>query len=93
MVELILPCLLNLNFRDLSVSSTYIASHPSRLVLYTDPTTFPLTTGSLGFTNNCFRVFVSLLGNMLGCHIFQTPVRVLGINFIVLCGLQDLLDR
>ena len=47
MVELGLRCLSNLDFRDHSVSPTYVASHSSHLILYTGPTTFSLSTGSL----------------------------------------------
>ena len=51
-VELGIQCSLNLDFRDLSVSPTYVASHSSHLILYTGPTTFSLSTGSLGLTNS-----------------------------------------
>ena len=59
-VELGLRCSLNLAFSDLSVSPTYVASHSSHLILYTGPTTFFLSTGSLGFTNSWRNVFVGL---------------------------------
>ena len=60
LVELSLRCSLNLDFRDLSVSPTYVASHSSHLILYTGPTTFSLLIGSLGLTNSCHNVFVGL---------------------------------
>ena len=59
-VELGLQCLLNLDFRDLSVSSMYVASYSSHLILYRGPTTFSLLTGSLGFKNNFCSVLVGL---------------------------------
>ena len=59
-MELGLQCSLNLDFRDLSVSPTYIASHSSHLILYTGPTTFSLSTWSLGLTNSWRNVFVGL---------------------------------
>ena len=59
-VELGLRCSLNLDFRDLSVSLMYVASYSSHLILYTSPTTFSLSTGSLGLTNSWRNVFVSL---------------------------------
>ena len=59
-VELGLRCSLNLDFRDLSVSPTYVASHFSHLILYTGPTTFSLSTGSLGLTNSWRNVFIGL---------------------------------
>ena len=60
MVELGLQCSLSLDFRDLTLSPTYVASHSSHLILYTGPTRFSLLTGSLGFTNNCLCVLISL---------------------------------
>ena len=41
MVELGLRCSLNLDFKDLSVSPTYVTSHSSHLILYTCPTKTP----------------------------------------------------
>ena len=55
MVDLGLRCSLNVDFKDFSVSPTYIAVPSSHLILYTGPTTFYLLIISLGFTNNCLR--------------------------------------
>ena len=57
-VELGRRCSRNLAFRDLSVLPTCTTSHSSHLILYTDPTTFSLLTGSFGFTNNCLSVCI-----------------------------------
>ena len=59
-VELGLWCSLNLDFKDLSVSPTYVASHSSHLILHTGSTTFSLLTRSIGCTNNCRSVLVGL---------------------------------
>ena len=59
-VELGLRFSLNHDFRDLSISPTYVISHSSHFILYTGPTTLSLLTGSLGFTNNCRSVFIGL---------------------------------
>ena len=47
-------------FRDLSVSPTYVTSQSSQVMWYTEPTTFTLSTLSLGSTNSCWRVLVGL---------------------------------
>ena len=47
-----------LDFRGLSVSPTYVASHSPHLISYAGPTTFSLLTESLGFTKKCHNIFV-----------------------------------
>ena len=43
-VELGILCLLNLDFRDISVSPKYIASHSSHFTLHAGPTAFSFLT-------------------------------------------------
>ena len=59
-VELGLLCSPNLAFSERSVLPTYVASHPSQLILYTGPTTLSFPTGSFRWTSSWRRVFVGL---------------------------------
>ena len=59
-VELGLLCSPNLAFGERSVSPTYVASHSSQLILYTEPTILSFPTGSFGWTNSWRRVFMGL---------------------------------